>query len=920
MINRFLLSALLLLSLFTGWLTSQRLCAAEISLAEQEELLDKTQAALLWFHSLDSEYTQNRTPPQTYRDKITPIELLQAAALLSSYRKEEQNDLVERIFHMISFYRLTPEEHFEIYDVLGDAALRELSGIGSPFIESIPVEAEKFRKQTLSGTERVILYQTPETVLEVMKAIDVLSVVGRPVLVRYYLRRLLSGEYALTPEKAARIVETIGTQKLMQLAIHPEFVPLGKEAVAKIIDEAKKHWQDPERIAEALKETQWFTDGARAGGISPPVSPQIRPEALPALRVLWKGDHLSVQQVFEKLGTLEDEREADELTAVLLSLRPDMKEALAATLWSLNAKLRFHAARGLAASVTQQDSFLLYPFLFIENILPPGAEEEAVLSDTGKEVVRNILQQRRIAVPSQEQAAAILFERATDYFERRRPLRTDADGLVSYWLWGARGDEESTMWQMRVNIENGYKEFATRYYRQSYDIVPKTSANYKTYKNARIIAALERLGHTSFGLPVIVNHLRGLEKEDLEPLLQQSLEKDSMYAATQVIEWLKDWRDDVEDLLKSTDGRPRILVQATVAEDRRVRFAALEAIMKIMFSHESRERNNVERPDDEPNDPVAPAIAYAPGFHGPFAGSSLVADTLVWFSRSEGQSVILSGHPQMATANQTASLFLGLGYQTDVATTCRDLFRLAAASPDVEAVFVDARTPQPPVGEFVQVMRQDARTAEIPIAVLGSDVTRAGGISPPVTQPRDSLVQNRGTNARPLFGEYPRLASEEAARWVLDDLFDKTGVRIVPPDVRLEQAKQALRWLREIKLAELESGVKIYHFDDFDAVVLNALHSERRVREGLDLAAVVKSAALQSAIYELAANVIYPMELREYAADAFENSVQTFGVLLRGVQIQRLYDRYNASEFEIKESQDLLSRLIDVVKEKTEEK
>jgi len=135
---------------------------------------------------------------------------------------------------------------------------------------------------------------------------------------------------------------------------------------------------------------------------------------------------------------------------------------------------------------------------------------------------------------------------------------------------------------------------------------------------------------------------------------------------------------------------------------------------------------------------------------------------------------------------------------------------------------------------------------------------------------------------------------------------------------RLEQARQALVWLREIKEAELESGIKIYHFNDFDSVVLNALHSERRVREGLDLAAVIRSPVLQSAIYDLAANVIYPMELREYAGDAFERSVQRFGILLRGQQIQRLYDRYNASEFEPRESQVLLGRLLDVVEESVE--
>jgi hypothetical protein len=144
-------------------------------------------------------------------------------------------------------------------------------------------------------------------------------------------------------------------------------------------------------------------------------------------------------------------------------------------------------------------------------------------------------------------------------------------------------------------------------------------------------------------------------------------------------------------------------------------------------------------------------------------------------------------------------------------------------------------------------------------------------------------------------------------------------LRGTPPregNVRLTQAKQALDWLREIKLAELESGQKIYHFDDFDSIVLDAMHSERRFESGLKLAAVVKSAAVQSAIYEMAANAVYPMEVRNQAGEAFEQSIERFGILLRGNQIQRLYDRYNQSEVEPKESQELLSRLIDAVEQK----
>jgi len=317
----------------------------------------------------------------------------------------------------------------------------------------------------------------------------------------------------------------------------------------------------------------------------------------------------------------------------------------------------------------------------------------------------------------------------------------------------------------------------------------------------------------------------------------------------------------------------------------------------------------------------------------PFAGSSIVSETLVWFSKSDGQRIVLSGHPQMASAIQTANLFLGDNYTTEMATTNRELHRLAAASPDVEFVVVDVRTASPPVAEFVQAMRQHPRTAEIPIAIL-SDNER--DLSPTFQHRRTMTRFDRRHPDNPfrhsLSLTYPRPSCGETARWIREDLFAKTGSPHPNPlpegegtsespllgeraRVRGEMAKQALRWLREIKLAELETGTKIYHFPDFDAVVLDAMRSEVRFREGLALAAVVRSPMLQQAIYDMAANAVFPMWLRELAGDAFEEHVERFGVLLRGNQVQQMYDRFNASEFEPVESQELLGRLIDVVEE-----
>ncbi|MDR1268382.1 MAG: hypothetical protein LBK82_02545, partial [Planctomycetaceae bacterium] len=275
--------------------------------------------------------------------------------------------------------------------------------------------------------------------------------------------------------------------------------------------------------------------------------------------------------------------------------------------------------------------------------------------------------------------------------------------------------------------------------------------------------------------------------------------------------------------------------------------------------------------------------------------------------------------PKQTNAAQTAGFFIGCGYQGELAQTCRAAMQLAAETPDTELVVVDLITSEPTVAEFVQEMRNDARTADIPIAVLSNNETileSAPNFQSRLEMQQTDKLQPKAPFAVSLSQTYPRVVNDDGAKWVNDDLFAKTGVELVPSGVRLEQAHKALGWIKTI-VENAQNGQKIYHFDDLEDTVFRALRSDGRIAQGLELAAVIKSGSMQVAIYETAANSLYPIELRQKAADAFQKSLDNFGILLRGQQVQRLYDRYNASEFEPKETQELLEKLIDFLEKKT---
>ncbi|GHT18209.1 hypothetical protein FACS1894189_5790 [Planctomycetales bacterium] len=828
---------------------------------EKTQLLDKAKETLKWFRSLSEDAKPNISQGKL-REKILPIELIQVLLIL----QEQENDLLWQMLSIIfPYYQATPLECFEIREELGDEMLEKLDGNFDSILQYVKEEAKLFLTDSLHSAEKIALYQEPKTAFELMKAVDIIAVTGRPVLVKYYLKKFLIEEaFQAEPKDYAQIAETIGAKQLIRISLNKKFNPQGKDSVTKIFEEAQKHWKAENTLEQALQDWQGFDASAR-----------LKPESVEPLRALWKGEQLSITQLVGKLAQLEDEHEADELLAVLVSVTTDAKQALAVLSQSDNGLLVFHAARGLAASVKPNDIYLVVPLLF-----------DGRLANEQRETVTNLLKQRQIKVPDLAEAVALLYARGNDYLTRNRPLNADADGNVPLWYWN---ETEKKPMYMAVPLVAAYRLLALRYAAQAYSLDSETLSVKQLY----LITLFEQaVYHNGLDEPLDLDATGLNEKVGdattgfLEQMLKQSIEKE-YYAAAKVTAMLLGKRGNAA-LLNNTGTKGSLLVQAAVSKDRRLRFAALEAVMSL-------------KPAE------------------PYPGSSSISETLVWFSKADGQRRFIAAHPKLSYATQTSGFFLGNGYKAETAASCREAMQRAASSPDVEFVLLDHLCSKPSVQTVVQEMRNDARTAEIPIAVLSDNEAKLNPeANSTVRTEMEQYDRNLLNNpyARSISLTYPRAADEKSAAWIYHDLFAKTGIEVVPPAVRLDEARQALGWIKEV-VEEAQKGRKIYHFEELEQTALDAVHSDTRIIQGLELAAVIKSGVMQSAIYESAADSIYPMELREKAAEEFERSVNTFGVLLRGKEVQRLYDRYNASEHEPKESQNLLNRLIDVVESKT---
>ena len=143
------------------------------------------------------------------------------------------------------------------------------------------------------------------------------------------------------------------------------------------------------------------------------------------------------------------------------------------------------------------------------------------------------------------------------------------------------------------------------------------------------------------------------------------------------------------DLLAGENGKPRTLTRAAAHPDRRLRFAAVTAIIML-----------------DPQDP--------------YPGSSLVADALKFLMGSHGLRTAVVGDLRSASTEEIAGLLAPLGYQVRSAISSRDLVRQAIAASDLELVLVDMNLAGELSAKVVQDLRHDCRTAEIPVGLLAA--------------------------------------------------------------------------------------------------------------------------------------------------------------------------------------------------------
>ncbi|MCL2624405.1 MAG: hypothetical protein FWD31_12145 [Planctomycetaceae bacterium] len=683
----------------------------------------------------------------------------------------------------------------------------------------------------LTPVEEFLVNGAKASPTKLMESVELLYKLNKPALVRRLLRQFLSIEPLA--EDCQQITKRINPAILGRIGNEADYQPEGRLVVRKIVEGAQSLNESRSAIEKEMQKLLSGTDREKED----------------AMRTILIGGETSMEFLLERLALSNDQNEVAETMSLLLAMGESARRALQESLVT-TTPLGMSAARLLTQLGRASDSRFLLPMLFDNR-----------LSDEDRREVAGMVQMLSRNVPTPEAAAEILYSMALNYFRGKVPFMTDANNNVPLWI--LREGSELPKFVL-VRDEDASRHFAEKYARYATCLDPQKPA----YRQLWLVAFFDLKGaemgsDNSITLDEDLLHLilNGLSVDDMESALRMAMQQDHPIAARVAAELLGEI-DDVESVIYR-HGSQSALVKAVGFSDRRVRFAALQSIMKL-------------QPDR------------------PYPGSSVLVQSVTYFTRATGKQRAVVVSPWIGDATSLAGLLEPHGYTSEVAVTGRQAMQLAIDSADTELMMLDLRTPGTSVEFLVQDMRADNRTHDVPIAVL------SGGDQLPRAE--------RATYGSKMAFAFPRPNDNESAKFVVENLLRESGVEHVPPHIRLAEARKSIQWV-----VELYQRPNIYRFENIEQIAWDTLWEPELTMDTLQLVKLIPTANAQRMMTHIISTPAFSIETRQAALEAFEFNAEAYGVLIRGRVILDLYDMYNASGTEPISSQQARSRLLDVV-------
>ena len=347
-------------------------------------------------------------------------------------------------------------------------------------------------------------------------------------------------------------------------------------------------------------------------------------------------------------------------------------------------------------------------------------------------------------------------------------------------------------------------------------------------------------------------------------LLHAAIKRELFPAATACCEILKSMGD--ASVLTQLSGNYPPLTHAILSGERSVQFAALDAIAQL--------------------DPKQA-----------FPGSSHAVTLAVFLAGGSGQPAALIGDHRLDVAQTYAATIASSGLRGEAAQTGRELFKIATSNSDIEIILISDNITSPGFDSLIQQLRNDWRTSRIPIALVYRDPRRSQ---------RAMLRLGRNNVTAIPFTSTPSLIGTS-----VDQMVNQVSTFRQDHLQRNRQANVAIRWLA--KIAKDRQSYSFFNLGPHQKRIRELIYQPGFSTPVSEILSNIATPEAQRQLLDYASENGLPIEQRQQAVTAFQAAVKRTGILLTSDEILMQYNRYNASRTQPKETQQLLSSVLDII-------
>lgn len=661
-------------------------------------------------------------------------------------------------------------------------------------------------------------FKKPENAMEFWAALNFEIGVGKLDLALEYLKGFVGKDPktrspAATDQELVDIEEAEGMSIFLRLLQIPQLRDEAKPLLERVTAAVKKHVGDAGRIAKYIKNLS--------------ATPEERAFAITELR---RSGAAAVPQLVEALAATEGATEHAKILSVFPELGKNIVPPLLAALDIDNTGLKVE----LLEILRQRTDTNAVPYLWF---LSASSQQPDLVRKKATQLLAFLL-----SVPADKLPAAkiALAQEAEKYYRHQVTFSPPNETTVWYW-----DKEKKQLLSRAVSASEAEEFYGLRFAGQALELDPSYRPAQVLFVSLGLEKGFERAGldqPLEKGAPAVKEVLKIVNPELIEAVLDRAMADGRVSVMVGAARALGDLHN--VNAARSKEQRPPALVRALNYPDRRVQFAAADALLKI------------------------------PGLPNPLAITRTV-EVLRRAAGTDTVSQVIVADANATRAGQVAHAVKEAGFEPIVVNTGRDGLRQIHESTGIDALLVDSLLPDPGLEYLLAQLRADINGALLPVLI---------------TVPPAQLTVQKQEELRRLTEAYRNVTvvpSTTTAGIIKNQLAPQIASAIGKPLTDAERkadAAVAMLWIKRMA----EGAAKGYDVEPAREVILKNLGSNDLGSLAIETTGRLSGPRPQTKLADIVLDNNRPVDLRSQAAEELVRHIQAYGLALPPNHIKSL--------------------------------